>query len=110
MLHRSRTGADSFWGGAQPRGEQMGGQERFAVTGAVRDHNHDVASTDACFQDIVQSLFDAQGTADIPNVADLVIRCLKWDLVLPLELSTNVTVEGLQIGLSCQKEVSPMLR
>ena len=42
-------------------------------------------------------------------MADLLIRCHKWDRALSLELAGNLTMQRLLVALDCQEEVGSLL-
>ena len=42
-------------------------------------------------------------------MADLLIRCHKWDRALSLELTSDLTMQRLLVALDRQEEVGPLL-
>jgi hypothetical protein len=106
-----------FWGRAQAGQKHVLGLERLAVSGAGGGHLHDPAGADPGLPDMLRGLFGVQRPGDVPTVADLMIRCHKRDLALPLELAADLAVQRLLVGYSfgedCvyirQEEVGPLL-
>ena len=54
-------------------------------------------------------LFGAQRPGDVAAVADLMIRCHKNDLPLPLKLAADLTMQRFLVGFDRQEDVGPLL-
>jgi len=106
VAHQSQQG---FWRGTQACEEQVGRLKRLAVTDAIGGHLHDPAGADPGLANVLRCLFRPQYPGDVAAVANLVIRCHKWDVTLSLELALDLAVQRLLIGFHCQQEVGPLL-
>jgi len=59
---------------------------------------------------VLRCLLGPQRPGDLTAVADLVMRCSERDLTLPLELGTDLPLQGLLVAFDAQEEVGPLLR
>lgn len=99
-----------FWGGAQVGEEQMPGLERLAATTAAGDQLNDPSRPWPVRLDVLRCFLCPQCPGDVTAVADLVMRCSKGDVALPLELTADLPLQGLLVGFNAQDEVGPLLR
>ena len=104
---------------------EVGGVKGLAVTGAASRDFHDPAGAGPGLSDVLWSLYryaeacgyGAQRPGDVPTMADLMIHCQKRDVLLSLELRSDLAVQRLLIGLLLrrslrlhgQQEVGPLL-
>ena len=98
-----------FWRGAHTGEEQVLRLKGLAVTGAAGRDFHDPAGADPGLPDVLRRLLGPQRPGDVATVADLVIRCHKWDHALSLKLATDLVVKRLLVGFHRQQEVGPLL-
>ena len=98
-----------FWGGAQAAEKEVGGLKGLAVAAASGRHLHDPAGTDPGLGDVRRCLFGTQAPTDGPAVTVLVIRCHERDVALSQELTADLAVQRLLVGLDGQEEVGPLL-
>ena len=99
-----------FWGGAQAGEEQMPGLERLAATATAGDQLNDPGRPWPVRLDVLRCFLGPQRPGDVTAVTDLVMRCSKRDLALPLELTADLPLQGLLVGFDAQDEVGPLLR
>ena len=88
----------------------MPGFERLAVTAAAGQQLNDPGATRPVGFDVLRCLLGPQRPGDLAAVADLVMRCSKGDLALPLELGVDLPEEGFLVDLGAQQEAGPLLR
>ena len=107
-----------FWGGSQagvaPRGApgealQMGGLEDLAVANADGDHFHEPAGAAPGLTDVLQRLFGAERPGDGTTMTLLENTYFNRDVAFPLELASNLAMQGLLVPLDGQEEVGPLL-
>jgi len=98
-----------FWRGAQAGDKEVGGPKGLAVAAAGGRHLHDLAGADPSLADVLRRLLGPQRPGDIAAMADLMIRCLKRDVPLSLELAVDLAAERLLVRFHCQEEVGPLL-
>ena len=98
-----------FWGGSQACEKQMGGMEGLAVSDAGGHHLNNPAGASPVLADVLWCLLCPQPPGHVAAMADLLIRCQKRDLALPLELAANLAVENPLIRFHGQEEVGPLL-
>ena len=106
VAYQSQQG---LWGGAQagvaPRGApgeliQVLGLNRSSVSGADSGHLHNSAGANPALADVLQCLLCPQRPGDAATMADLLIRCHKWDRALSLELAGDLAMQCLLVGSS----------
>ncbi len=88
----------------------MPGLERLALTDATGQQLHDPGATWPVGFDVLRYLLGPHRPGDLAAVADLVMRCSKRDLALPLKLPADLSLQGLLVGFDAQEEVGPLLR
>ena len=115
VAHQSQQG---LWGGAEagvaPRGApgeliQVLRLKRSPVSGADSGHLHNSAGANPALADVLQCLLCPQRPGDAATMADLLIRCHKWDRALSLELAGDLAMQRLLVALDRQEEVGPLL-
>jgi len=106
-----------FWRGAQAGNKELGGPKGLAVAAAGGRHLHDPAGADPSLADVFWCILGTQCPGDVAAMADLMIRSLKRDVPLSLELAVDLAAERLlvrsllrrSLRLHRQEEVGPPL-
>jgi hypothetical protein len=98
-----------LWGGAHAGEKQVLRLKRLAFSGAGSGHLHNPAGANPALADVLRCLLCPQRPGDVAAMADLLIRCHKWDRALSLELAGNLTMQRLLVALDCQEEVGSLL-
>lgn len=89
--------------------KEVGGLKRIAVAAVAGRRLHDTDGDDPGLGDVRRSLFCTQGPADGPAVTVLVIRCHEKDSALAQELTDDLELQRLLVGLDGQEEVGLLL-
>ena len=98
-----------FWGGSQAGEKQMGGVEDLAVANAGGDHFHEPAGAAPGLTDMPRRLFGAERPGDGTTMTHLENTYFNRDVAFPLELASNLAMQGLLVALEGQEKVGPLL-
>lgn len=98
-----------FWGGSQAGEKQMGGLVDLAVANADGDHFHEPAGAAPGLTDVLRRLLGAEHPGDGTTMTLLENTYFNRDVAFPLELASNLAMQGLLVPLYGQEEVGPLL-
>jgi hypothetical protein len=87
----------------------MGLPEGLTVANADGDHFHDPAGAAPGLTDVLRCLFGAERPGDGTTMTLLGNTCLNRDVAFPLELASDLAMQGLLVPLDGQEEVGPLL-
>lgn len=86
------------------------GVEWLAVTAAVSQQLHGPGAPGPVRHEVLRLFLRPKPPGALTAVTDLVMRCGKWALTLPLELAFDLPAQELLVGFDAQQEGGPLFR